>query len=202
MNNSIRNEVISTVAGVGTIAGLAVLEFPIVLAGAAGVGIYFGLKLLTASPGKIKLNFENLPGDLQSKVQETEKLLESVQAKQKKVKQSEVKEKLQKLVDLGQKVVEVLSDDVNAATLLNDVNKLFKNLDVMLGKYLELASHDSINYGRQAQVLVDFEKLLTKIEKSLENYYKKGIRSDLQSFEVDMKLIETKIDAENKSSLD
>ena len=36
--------------------------------------------------------------------------------------------------------------------------------------------------------------LLDKIKTTLENYYRKGIRSDLQDFEVDMKVISSKID--------
>jgi hypothetical protein len=202
MKKSHQNEILATFGGVGAIAGFAVLDFPLLLSGAAGLGIYLGVKLLTYKSRGVKLNFENLPEELQGRVQETSDLLLGLQEKQKKVKQGEIKQRLQRILDLGQKVVEVLSDDVNASTLLRDVNKLFKNLDTMLEKYLELASHTTVSYDRQSQVLADFEKLLSKIEKSLENYYRKGIKSDLTGFEVDMKLMETKLDAENKSSLE
>jgi hypothetical protein len=202
MKKSYQNEILATLGGVGAIAGFAALEFPLFLSGVAGLGIYLGVKLLTYRPQGVKLNFENLPEELQGRVQETSDLLLGLQEKQKKVSQNEIKQRLQKILDLGQNVVQVLSDDVNASTLLRDVNKLFKNLDTMLEKYLELASHTTVSYDRQGQVLADFEKLLSKIEKSLENYYRKGIKSDLTSFEVDMKLMETKLEAENKSSLD
>ncbi|MEI6729031.1 MAG: hypothetical protein WCK98_05300 [bacterium] len=190
-------EIAATTLGLSTIAGFSVLGLPIWACGGAGIGIYAGIKLLASSSqkGLTSLDMNKLPADISKLVLETQTTLEKIETINSVIQNPSSKDKINQIIALGYKLLDVLSDEYNASTLLKDVKKLFTNFQTTIQKYSDLQKHTSVTSSdKQDTLFTDFDKLLDKIKTTLENYYRKGIRSDLQDFEVDMKVISSKID--------
>jgi hypothetical protein len=195
MNNQTKIELISTTMGVGALVGFSLMQAPLVVSGLAGVGIYLGVKLLNSNgQAKLELSLDSLTPDVVLMITETTEIIKTIENKAKKINDAKISDELNKIVSIGYKLMQVLSDEVNAATLLKEVRKMYQNLDQLLSKYIDLKTHDKLAQSRQEQLFDDFEKVLAKIYDSLVGYYNKGLKSDLQDFEVDLKVIESKID--------
>lgn len=196
MTNNIQKEFLATTAGLISLGGLTALNFPILIGGLAGVGLYSGVKLLLSSEGGIKITTP-IPENLQKTIQKITSSINTIRTQNKKIQESKISQAIDKICTLGEKVVEVLSDEPNSDTLINEVYKLFKNLEEMLDKYLNLSNH-SVDYKDLDSTLDDFHSVLKKIETALNQYYKKGIKSDLKSFETDIKIVDTKLESLNE----
>ena len=196
-SKNVITEIAATTLGLSAIAGFSVLGLPIWACGGAGIGIYAGIKLLTSSnqKGITSLQMDKLPADISKLILDTQVLLEKIETINKAIQNPSSKDKINQIIALGYKLLEVLSDEYNASTLLKDVKKLFTNFQTTIQKYCDLQKHISVTTNdKQESLFTDFDMLLDKIKTTLENYYRKGIRSDLQDFEVDMKVISSKID--------
>jgi hypothetical protein len=187
-------ETISTTAGLATIVGLSIFQSPIILSAVAGIGIYVGCKLLL-DEGSTKLSISYKTSDkiIQEAIDKALSSLQKIKDQTQFIQKKDVKQKVIEITNFGLKVIEVLSDEVNAVTVLGDVNKILNQFEILLKKYIDLINHTVVKYGKQDVAIENFEAILVEVDKSLQNLYKLGIKSDVASFEVEMKLIDQKI---------
>ena len=195
------SDIISGLIGSGFIVGLTILEFPLIVSALAGAGIYAGSRLLLSQgQNGYKLNSaDNLSTDIKNRITNIENLFNKIQKEARNLPKNQIEKNIDRVLELGAETVKVLSDEKDAYRLLSEVKRLFLSLDKLLLRYLEILEYKSAKTGTREKVDADFENLLAKMITSLEKYYELGIKSNLKDFELDMKVIETKMDGLGRS---
>jgi hypothetical protein len=194
----INAEVLSTMAGVSTLVGLGITGTPIALTSLAGIGVYLGFKMLLFTPNeKLTITYKTTDTNIQKSIDMALTSLEKINTTNQNVKNQVIKTRLNNIVQFGTKVIDVLSDEFNAVTILKDLTKLFDRFAIVITKYIELNSHEDIKYAKKDTALNNFEELLYSLEVSLEHFYKQGLKSDISSFEAEMQVISQKIKTSN-----
>jgi len=191
-NSTVIKEILSTGVGIGTFLALGASSIPILLSGAAAVGVYIGTKLMFTSPNQLKLI--SLPKEVRKTIDDISSQLNNVDIKSKQVKDSSIRKKLEEVLVLGNQITLVLTNNVNTYDKLNEIYKILDSVLKITDKYLFLSSQN-VDYTKMNDSFKEFNELLDSIIDALKIYYKKGLSGEVLDMDVEMRVLKTKIES-------
>lgn len=194
---NIFGEIISTTSGVGILAVLFILDFPIFIAILSSFGTYLGMKLVQYRPSKDnKIQILNLevPEDVKEEVEKCNTVIEAINKSRNNISNQNVVQKVNEIESKSKNIIEVLQQQERNYNKIKEVRRILSSVEELLEKYINISSHP-IQFDKKTKTLNEFFKLLEEISDNLDNFYKKGIKGELLDMSIDIKVLRNKIQA-------
>jgi hypothetical protein len=188
--NTNTKELLATFSGLGILAVLSLLNIPVAVGGLGSVGIYFGLKLLL---GDSLSEFKNLPNPVKIELVDAVNKLDNIKEVAKGIKSQPLLEKTKVLENKTREIFLLLSKKPDTYDKISEVHRLLSSVESVITKYKDLEEHE-ISFKKKDAVLAETVSLMDSVNEAMDEYFKKGLKSDVLDLDVEIKVLKNKIE--------